>query len=46
MNFPKDVAAMANSGGGIILYGVTEEHKAATERIDWGELTEQYEFSL
>ena len=27
---PKDIAAMANSGGGMIVYGVEEHGKAAT----------------
>jgi hypothetical protein len=45
-DFPKDVAAMANSGGGVIIYGVREVQKAATERIDVGALTEQYERTL
>ncbi|AYG05367.1 ATP-binding protein [Gryllotalpicola protaetiae] len=40
---PKDVAAMANSGGGVIIYGVRESQKAATERIDAGEFTEIHE---
>jgi len=37
-DFPKDVAAMANSGGGVIVFGVREEQKAATVRVDVGEL--------
>lgn len=45
-DFPKDVAAMANSGGGVIVYGVRESQKAATERVDVGELSESYERSL
>lgn len=45
-DFPKDVAAMANSGGGLIVYGVRESQKAATERVDVGELSETYERSL
>lgn len=45
-DFPKDVAAMANSGGGVIVYGVRESQKAATERIDVGEFDEAYERSL
>lgn len=45
-DFPKDVAAMANSGGGVIIYGVKEEQKAATERVDVGELSENHERSL
>lgn len=46
MDFPKDVAAMANSGGGIIVFGVRESQKAATERVDVGGLDEAYERSL
>lgn len=45
-DFPKDVAAMANSGGGVIVYGVREAQKAATERVDVGELDEAHERSL
>lgn len=45
-DFPKDVAAMANSGGGVIVYGVDEENKLATSRLDIGEVTETYERSL
>lgn len=45
-DFPKDVAAMANSGGGVIVFGVREEQKTATGRIDVGELDEGYERSL
>lgn len=45
-DFPKDVAAMANSGGGVIVYGVREEQKAARSRVDVGELDEAYERSL
>lgn len=45
-DFPKDVAAMANSGGGVIVYGVHEEQKAATERVDVGEFSEAHERSL
>jgi hypothetical protein len=44
-DFPKDVAAMANSGG-VIVFGVRESQKAATERVDAGELDEAYERSL
>lgn len=32
-DFPKDIAAMANSGGGTIVYGVTEDQKRATGRV-------------
>lgn len=45
-DFPKDVAAMANSGGGVIVYGVREAQKAATERVDVGALDEAHERSL
>ncbi|WP_062318143.1 AlbA family DNA-binding domain-containing protein [Demequina maris] len=45
-DFPKDVAAMANTGGGIIVYGVAETEKAATSRVDAGELTERHERAL
>lgn len=40
---PKDIAAMANSSGGMIVYGVEEHEKAATGRCDAGEFTERYE---
>lgn len=40
---PKDIAAMANSGGGMIVYGVTEKQKAATGRKDTGDFTEAHE---
>lgn len=45
-DFPKDVAAMANRGGGTLVFGITEEEKAATGRLDVGPLTEQYERAL
>lgn len=45
-DFPKDVAAMANSGGGILAFGVTESQKAAVGRTDTGELSENYERGL
>lgn len=45
-DFAKDVAAMANSGGGIIVFGVRESQKAAIARVDVGELDEAYERSL
>lgn len=40
--FPKDIAAMANRGGGIIVYGVDEAQKAATKRVDVGDADEGY----
>jgi hypothetical protein len=45
-DFPKDVAAMANSGGGVIVYGVRESQKMATGRVDVGEFDEAYARSL
>ena len=45
-DFPKDVAAMANGGGGVIVFGVRESQKVAIERVDVGELDEAYERSL
>ena len=45
-DFPKDVAAMANSGGGVIVFGVRESQKAATARVDVGEFDETHERSL
>ena len=43
---PKDIAAMANSGGGMIVYGVEESQKVATVRKDAGEFTEVHERAL
>lgn len=45
-DFPKDIAAMANRAGGVIVYGVSETQKAATERVDVGEFDEAYERAL
>lgn len=45
-DFPKDVAAMANNGGGLIVYGVNETQKAATDRVDVGDFDEGYERAL
>lgn len=45
-DFPKDIAAMANSGGGVIVFGVEEEGKAAQRRVDVGELDERHESAL
>lgn len=33
-DFPKDVAAFANTGGGLIVYGVTESGGVAKSRVD------------
>lgn len=45
-DFPKDVAAMANRGGGTIVYGVKEADKKATGRCDVGDFDERYERAL
>ncbi|GAA0988562.1 hypothetical protein GCM10009551_043760 [Nocardiopsis tropica] len=45
-DFPKDIAAMANSGGGVIVYGISEKQKAATGRGDVGRLDENHERAL
>lgn len=45
-DFLKDVAAMANSGGGIIVYGVDESDKAATGRVDESKCDEGYERTM
>jgi hypothetical protein len=45
-DFPKDVAAMANSGGGTLVFGITEAQKAATRRKDVGVLTENHQRAL
>lgn len=45
-DFAKDAAAMANSGGGTIVYGVKEEQKRASERCDAGTFDEGYERTL
>jgi hypothetical protein len=45
-DYPKDIAAMANSGGGMIVYGIAESDKRATGRVDTSELTERLEQTL
>lgn len=45
-DFPKDIAAMANSGGGMIVYGVEEDQKAATGRKDTGDLSEVHQRAI
>lgn len=42
----KDIAAFANSGGGILVLGVTEENGRATGRADVGDIDERYERTL
>lgn len=45
-DFPKDIAAMANRAGGVIVFGVRETQKAATGRVDTGNLDEAFERAL
>lgn len=45
-DFPKDVAAMANASGGILVYGVKETQKKATGRCAIREVDELYERAL
>ncbi|MBF6079260.1 AlbA family DNA-binding domain-containing protein [Nocardia beijingensis] len=45
-DYPKDIAAMANSGGGTIIFGVKDVQKVTTERCDVGVLTEVHERTL
>jgi hypothetical protein len=40
-DFPKDVAAMANSGGGVLVFGIEEGQKVAIGRLDVGEMNEE-----
>ncbi|MEV4777411.1 helix-turn-helix domain-containing protein [Microbacterium sp. LWH12-1.2] len=42
----KDIAAFANSGGGVLVFGVTETQKAASGRADAGDLDESYERTI
>jgi hypothetical protein len=44
--FAKDVAAMANSGGGLIVYGVGDKDGCACARHDVGAVPEQLEANL
>lgn len=43
---PKDVAAMANSGSGLLVFGIRQAQKAAIERVGVGEFNEVNERSL
>lgn len=45
-NIVKDIAALANAGGGMIVFGIEENNKAASRRVDAGELTENYERTI
>lgn len=38
----KDIAAFANSGGGMVVFGVAEKEGRATGRVDVGEVTETF----
>lgn len=42
-DFPKYVAAMANIGGGVIIYGIRGSQKAATEQVDGEDFDETHE---
>lgn len=42
----KDIAAFANAGGGVLLFGVADVEKAAAGREDAGELDENYERTI
>lgn len=42
----KDIAAFANSGGGILVLGVAEENGRAIARVDVGDIDESYERTL
>lgn len=45
-DYVKDIAAFANAGGGVIVFGVTETDKAASGRHDAGEITESFERTI
>lgn len=45
-DYVKDIAAFANAGGGVLVFGITETDKAADGRHDAGELTESYERTI
>lgn len=45
-DIPKDIAAFANSGGGVLVFGMAEEGRTATERVDVGGISEAYERTL
>lgn len=45
-DFPKDVAALANVGDGVPLFGVMDESRWATGRVRPDEITETHECTL
>lgn len=45
-DYPKDIAAMANTGGGTIVYGIAETQGIATARSDIGEFDETRERTM
>jgi hypothetical protein len=42
----KDIAAFANAAGGMLIFGVEDEEKAATRRTDAGDCGENYERTI
>lgn len=42
----KDIAAFANAGGGMLVFGVRDEEKLAVERTDAGDFNENFERTI